>query len=397
MKYVVFICGGKWQLPWLTFLKNKGHAIILVDPYKDSLCVPHADIHIQCDARDVDFIWNEIAKNNYSIDFVTSDQTDVSTDTVALLSQKLGLNGNDPEVVKRFSNKLLNRLFLEEHNLGHYPQFVKAGSIDEILKFKQRTNRNLIIKPVDAQSSRGIFTLDNRSEQELITLFEEAIKFSKAGHVIAEEFIEGTEFTVEGLCLNGEHTTLAISRKRHFRTGIASELKYPGALSPETEKELVNFHNQFIAKTGLQNAITHTEYIVDEETGEFWLVESACRGGGSLIPSHIVPWVSGVEVYDLFYNSLTCKEIKRIEHVKSRSAILYFFEFEAGQVNTIQGVEEARAIEGVIALELEFKTGDIIKSARDDRGRQGYIIILADTPEELDLRLKKAIELVKVN
>lgn len=397
MKYVVFICGGKWQLPWLSFLKSKGHAIILVDPYEDSLCVPHADIHIQCDARDVEFIWSEIQKNYYSIAFVTSDQTDVSTDTVALLSQKLGLKGNDPEVVKRFSNKLQNRLFLESSNLGHYPRFIKAEGIEEIVRFKEKMNKNLIVKPVDAQSSRGIFTLDTLSEEEIKPLFEEAIKFSKANYVIAEEFISGTEFTVEGLCLEGCHTTLAISRKKHFRTGIASELKYPSDLSTETEKELVAFHNKFIEATGLQNAITHTEYIIDEATGEFWLVEAACRGGGSLIPSHIVPWVSGVEVYERFYNTFIGKENPAIENIKTRNAILYFFEFEAGEVKSIKGVEEAKQTEGVLALELEFKVGDVIKSARDDRGRQGYTIILAETEERLKTKLEQVKTLIKVN
>ena len=30
-KYTLFLCGGKWQLPWFKFLKNKGHKLILVD------------------------------------------------------------------------------------------------------------------------------------------------------------------------------------------------------------------------------------------------------------------------------------------------------------------------------------------------------------------------------
>ena len=51
---VLFICGGKWQLPWMRYLKNKGHQIVLVDPNKNPPCATLADIHIQCDARDVD-------------------------------------------------------------------------------------------------------------------------------------------------------------------------------------------------------------------------------------------------------------------------------------------------------------------------------------------------------
>lgn len=396
-QYVLFICGGKWQLPWMRFLKQKGHAIILIDPYKDSVCVQEAEIHIQCDARDVDFIFNEIILKNYQIEFVTSDQTDVSTDTVAKLSELLGLNGNPTEVVKVFSNKLRNREFLANNNLLHYPKFTHAFSVDEILKFKEETSANVIVKPADAQSSRGIFTLDNKNKEEIEALFAEAIGFSKEKYVIVEEFIVGVEFTVEGICLDGKHTTLAISRKKHFRTGIASELKYPGKLESALEENLIAFHDSFIEKTGLKNAITHTEYIINENTGEFWLIEAACRGGGSLIPSDIVPWVSGINIYELFYNALIGKENNPIPAIQKRNAILYFFEFNAGVVESIEGIESAKKIEGILQMELEFKVGDTIRSANDDRGRQGYVIILAETEALLNSKLEEVKNIIKVS
>lgn len=385
-------------MPWFLYLKNKGHKLVLVDPYTDALCVAHADIHLVCDARDIEKILEEINRLQLKIDMVTSEQTDVSTETIAILSERLGIPSNPHAVVRRFSNKLENRKFLFDAFDDHYPKFQQVKTVDEIITFQNLVQKNLIVKPVDAQSSRGIFLTENKTRTELVTMLEAALAFSKADYCIAEMFLEGTEFTVEGLCLDGQHTTLAISRKKHFRTGIASELKYPSGLDLELENALVKFHNAFVQATGLQNAITHTEYIVDETSREFWMVESACRGGGSLIPSHIVPWVSGVDVYGLLYKKLFDQKMVELpESLTAKSALLYFFEFAAGKVIKISGLESAKKINGVLQLELEFNIGDQIYAANDDRGRQGYVIILAEDDAELQDKLemvKNAIEVV---
>ncbi|MFN5217448.1 MAG: hypothetical protein ACK5CL_01655 [Sphingomonadales bacterium] len=103
--HILFICGGKWQLPWMRYLKNKGHQIVLADPNENPPCAALADIHIRCDARDVEGIYREVQNRGLKIDFVTSEQTDVSTQTVAALSAMLGTYANSPEAVERFANK----------------------------------------------------------------------------------------------------------------------------------------------------------------------------------------------------------------------------------------------------------------------------------------------------
>ncbi len=71
----------------------------------------------------------------------------------------------------------------------------------------------MIIKPLDSQSSRGIFTIE--SEQELRDRFAETEAFTNSGdYVLVERYIEGTEFTVDGIVIDGTHHTLAIYTER---------------------------------------------------------------------------------------------------------------------------------------------------------------------------------------
>ncbi len=266
----------------------------------------------------------------------------------------------------------------------------------EVMEFYNVLERDIIIKPSDAQSSRGVFKINKSNIGQLESLFKETISFSKLDYIIVEDFIFGKEITVEGICFDSKHYILATSSKKHFRTGIASELRYPSSVNDSLLKRLYEFHNNFINITGLKFGITHSEYIINEDETDFWLVESACRGGGSLIPSHIVPWVARVDVYNMLYNILTGRKVVLNEPQSHRNAILYFFEFKEGKVKKIDGIEEAKKIEGVLELEMEFSVGDILHSANDDRGRQGYVIIFANSGEELNFRLDKVKESINV-
>jgi len=138
--------------------------------------------------------------------------------------------------------------------------------------------------------------------------------------------------------------------------------------------------------------------MVNLKTGKIVLIEIACRGGGTLISSDIVNWVSGVNVYDHYYANL----IGGITNVKGfnvlkRNAILKFFEFNQGLVKSISGFDEIKNMKEIISCNLSFKIGDTLQPADDDRSRQGYFIAFANTKEELDEIIKKVNKTVKIN
>jgi phosphoribosylaminoimidazole carboxylase (NCAIR synthetase) len=393
--HILFICGGKWQLPWMRYLKKKGHRILLADPNENPPCAAIADVHIQCDARDVEGIYREVQNRRLKIDFVTSEQTDVSTQTVAALSAKFGTRSNTIESVERFANKAVNRAFVAEIDASRMPAFRKVYNVEDAMQFLRDFPGDAMLKPADAQSSRGISRIAaDCDEATLNKAIGEAFAQTPQDYVLIEQFITGSEITVEGLMTPKGHYTLAISAKKHFRTGIASDLQYPAPLNATLQATLIAFHNNLVAKTGLQFGVTHAEYIVNPQG--FFLVEMACRGGGTLIPSDIVPHVSGVPVYDVLYALQTENKVSVNPLTASRHALLHFFEFPAGQVQAIHGLEEALNLPGVHALELEFAAGDVLKPAGDDRGRQGYAILLTENKNDLDICLNTVSQTLKV-
>ena len=219
---------------------------------------------------------------------------------------------------------------------------------------------------------------------------QDALRYSFTQKAILERFVNGYEITVEGFCSNGRHQVLAMSRKKHFKTGVASCLTYPGDIPTDIRRKIIDYDNLYVEQSGLKFGPTHAEYIVDDTTGAFWLVEIACRGGGTLISSDIVKWVSGFDVQNAYIRSLE-GEIIDIKSIvpKDRVAELHFFEFGAGRVTSVSGVDEVRCMDSVLMLDIPIKVGDIISSCVDDRSRQGFVIVIAHTLQELEDRLTK--------
>ena len=149
--------------------------------------------------------------------------------------------------------------------------------------------------------------------------------------------------------------------------------------------------------SGLEFGITHAEYLINEETGDFILVEIACRGGGTLISSDIIHWVSGNDLYEFLYSDLTGNPIglEKMSRL-NRPALLHFFEFPSGKVVSVSGLETIRAMEGVYKINLDFKPGDMIKPAKDDRSRQGFVILFCHTKEHLESLLATVYNTLKV-
>jgi len=391
---VLVVAGGLWQVPLIKYLKNKGHNIFVVDPYLHSPGVILADVHIQADVLDYEKIKKLVEK--FKFKFITSDQSDISVNTVAQLNSYLELPGNYIENTDKFVNKYNMRIFAQKYGIP-IPQFCKINRAADLQKFINKVGLPIILKPADSQSSRGVIKIDSNNLSSLDSFVVNSLKFANCGYLIAEEFIEGNEVTVEGIASNYKHRTLAISMKKHFRIGIASELRYPAELPDKIYQEIEKWNDLFVENSGLEFGITHAEYMINITTGSVVLIEIACRGGGTLISSDIVHWVSGVNVYEKYYSNLNGEitNVKGLDVLK-RHAILKFFEFKSGVVKSILGLNSIKKNEKIISCELGFKQGDTLQSANDDRSRQGYYIAFANTKIELDEIIELVAETIKI-
>ncbi|MDD6233065.1 MAG: ATP-grasp domain-containing protein [Frisingicoccus sp.] len=398
-KRLLIIAGGTWQVPLIKKAKELGFEVVNSNLYEDSIGFQYADFGEVSDVKDKDKNL-EIAKR-YQVDGVITDQSDIAVPTVAYVATKLGLPTIGEDKAALFTDKFQMREFCKDHGFP-YPEYKLCSTADEVKAFLERTGKTIIIKPIDSQSSRGVHVIEHNDRIE--ELFEDARQYSKDGKsVIAERFIQGTEFTIDGIVTEKGHVSLAISEKKHFEynESIASELFFSNVNSRFDYDLLRRTNNALIDSAELPFGITHAEYKFED--GQFYLIEMAARGGGTKIASDIVPIMSGVDNYacllDFVSGKVQAAEIKVDEALVNRCAVLKFIDVNSKgrPVKGISGVEDIRNNDHVIDFGLEFGVGDIVGEAEDDRSRVGYYIAYEESEEKLRSLMKVIEETLKVD
>ena len=385
MERVLVIAGGEWQTPLVKKVKERGYQVIDSNLYQDSPAFAYADITEVADVLDMEKNL-EIARK-HRIDAVITDESDIAVPTVAYVAEELNLPGIGTDMALLYTNKYKMREFCRTHGLPT-PQFFLCKSKEDAIACVSRVSQKVVIKPLDSQSSRGVFVLEK--PEDAMEHYDISASYSRDKEsVIVEKYIQGKEFTVDGIVVDGKHYTLAISEKRHFsyNPSIASELFFSYENPDFDYDKLRRQNDRLVELTGLPFGLTHAEYKYNN--GTYYLIEIAARGGGTRISSHIVPLLCGVDNYGMFIDMALGHQIQEIPSKIYKSyqtcAVLKFLDLpsEGGLVTDISGVEEIRNDPHIVELRLEFQKGDILPPVQDDRSRPGFYIAWGENREEL--------------
>ncbi len=382
---VILIAGGPWQAFLLRYLKTRGYCVHVVNPVRSDTTAA-ADGFIQEDVRDIEKIQPLIEKLHPL--FVTSDQSDTAIFSVALLSQKLGLPGNPPDAIRRFVDKGCMYDYAASIGLPLPPYAIGTG-LEDVRAFAGKVGLPIIVKPVDATGTRGFAIIDDIDAAE--PALRTSLAYTRSGRFITQKYVRANvEITLEGFCSGSEHRTLTGSSKTHFSPGIASSLLYPFSRE-EMLDQIISWNDTFVNNSGMKFGLTHAEYMIDTKSGTFWLTEIAARGAGCAISSEIVPWVSGVDVYDLLCRSLTGDSIdlNSLCVRNDRCAIAQFYDRTTMAGITKGKIEMIRAVDGVHDFFLDFRRHDYLPSEPGNRNsRHSLAIVRTKTLQELEEALR---------
>lgn len=398
-KKLLLLPGTKWQLALARKIKELGYTLYVVDPSDNAPCREYADIFLNVDIFDEESIDKFISE--HPIDGVVSDECDIATTVLARIGEKFGLSNIGHELARLYSDKYAMRQFCKNNDLL-YPEYRLCHTETEVKEFYRELGKDIIIKPLDSNASKGVFTI--KKELDIDRCFKEAVKFSRIDNgIIAERYIEGTEFTIDGVVTPAGHYTLAISEKKHFshNKNIANELYFTHSNEKYDYDLLKKINDKYVIKSGLPFGLTHAEYKF--ENGNFYLLEIAARGGGNKISSVISQYMSGCDTYDYLIGcalgNIKKMEFNIKEECKNRAMILKFFDtpHHGGKVKNIEGIEFLKSNSHIYDYFFSFKIGDVINDCISDSARVGYFIAGADTREELNdviSEVSKTVEII---
>lgn len=396
MAKILVIAGGDWQIELIKKAKKMGHYVICSNLYEDSPAFPYADA---CEVANVlDKERNLEIANKYKPDAVISDQSDIAVPTVAYLNEKLGLRGIGIGKANLFTDKSLQRMFCMNNGIN-IPEFAICKKAEDALPILKKYGK-VIIKPIDSQSSRGVFTIED--ETTLRTKYEETLSWSNREKTfLAEQYIDGDEFTIDGLVINGHHYPLCISVKEMYPSNPnISRMQSYSYLSDKHDYDLLRRTNKsLIEKIGLPMGLTHSEYRF--HNGKYYLVEAGARGGGSNLSGKIVPYMSEIDNYEYLIKEALGEEVDESAVAdkifnKDKYVIMRFFDFDEGTVKAVEGIDYLRNNPLLIDYQLNLKPGDTLQHPKYGRLRPGHFIIGSNCKTDVISEANKILETVKV-
>lgn len=366
---------GLAQVDAIRRAKQLGYRVLATDGSAEAPGLKVADEGRNIDVKDVEqnLNWARSAK----IDGVTSYASDIVLPTVLAIREALGLPGLSRRPLEISLDKSKQRILFSQHGLQQ-PDFSIVTNIAELRNSASRLGLPLVVKPIDNAGSRGVIQVTD--EPELDKAFERSVSNSKKGVVIAEQFIEGLELTVEGISIGGKHHILAISDKYKpdspYR--VATQLVYPAAISADVRMKVVDLITKAYEAMGVDNTPTHSEVIVSEEGPK--IVEVSCRGGGFYVFTKVVEIASGYDIVGNWTRLCVGDSIEPVM-IAQRGVVLRFFTAKPGKLVGVEGFDDAMSSSGVIGG-LFINPGETVPELKTDGSRVGWIIARGKSRKE---------------
>lgn len=342
---------------------------------------------IQVDTNNYEELKNKvIALKDYNIDGVMT-LLEWYVPITEKIKEEFGFIGNSYKTAIRARNKYSMRKALQEHGLKT-PAFFKCTNFEEVqAAFRSLKDPSCIIKPIEDTGSTNVKRVSN--DKELLEAYNEIIRkdLNSRGQllskdVLIEEFLDGQEYSVDSLTIDGKTEVLAINdyittKGPHF---VELGLSTPSMLSNEIQAQLKETAIMAINAIGIKNGPSHCEIKLTLR-GPI-VIEIGARHGGGYIPE-LIKLTTGFDFY-VQTALVFCKEQIEINisHITA-AATRKIYAKNSGVIKSIKNTQIARKMKGCNEIIIKSKVNDFIdKEIKDYSSFAGYVITTADSPIE---------------
>ncbi len=390
MKRILIIGASVLQLPAIKKAKDAGHYVGVVDYNPEAIGVPLADEFFCVSTIDIDGVV-EVAEK-FKPDGIMTLATDMPMRSIAAACEKLGLCGIDRETALKSTDKGEMIKAFEEHGVEH-PWYYILSKPDELDAVVDKITFPCISKPTDNSGSRGVMLINNIDE------LKEAVSYSssqgRAGGVIIEEYLQGSEVSVEIMVTDGNVHVLQVTDKLTTGAPHFVEMGHsqPSALPTKDVDAIKDVATRAVLAVGIKNGPAHVEIMLTKNGPR--MIELGARMGGDCITTHLVPLSTGIDMVMATMDT-ACGQKPDVEAKFNKGSAIRYFEVPCGTITGITGVEEAKKIPGVKEITFVKNVGDTAGEIGSSTDRVGFVIAQADTAEDAVAVCEKAIESIKI-
>jgi biotin carboxylase len=248
-----------------------------------------------------------------------------------------------------------------------------------------------VVKAPDRQGQRGLGV--PRDEQELAAAVNAALQVSRAGTALVEELVEGPELTVNAFSVDGVFHPLTVTDRLTAEPpafGVALAHVWPAERGADDAVDVVR---RAVDALGIRNGPTYTQVRLAADGPK--VIELAARLGGGH-DAELCETALGVDLNDLALAAALGEETPPPEpRPRVGGASTVFLVPPPGELLSLEGVEEARASEGVFAVRVYRRPGFRFGELRIGADRAGAVQATGASRDEALERARSAAALIR--
>ncbi len=318
----------------------------------------------------------------------------------ALAAERLGLSGNPPAAVRAAWSKLRFRRAMTAAGQPQ-PRFraLPSDRGSDVARAAREIGYPVVIKPLHLSGSRGVMRADDDAElaaraDRLRALLADpevvAVDADAAGQLLVESFVPGPEIAFEGLLVGGQLQTLALFDKPDPLDGpFFAETIYvtPSALSPQLAGAATCAVADAARAIGLVEGPVHAELRLG--AGAPMVLELAARSIGGLC-ARTLRFGAGVSLEELVINHALGRPPGLISRAGAASGVLMLPVPEAGVLRAVNGVDAARAVDGVGDVVITARAGDTVVPLPEGHSYLGFVFAAGERTDQVTAALRAA-------
>jgi biotin carboxylase len=402
---LLIVGAGPNQLPAIKMAKQRGLRVVAIDGNARAEGFALADAHGVVSTRDVQgaVSFARSWRQNARLDGVMTLASE-SAVTVAEIAKALKLPGLDPQAAVRASEKIIRQRCFHRSGIPA-PRFAAAESADRACKRAADIGWPVVVKPADGAGSRGVQKVASAKEME--NAVREIAAYSNSPHFLIEEFLIGSEHSIEGIVIGGEIYWTGFADRNYDKKEIYPPFfledgdTLPTSLSREMVGRVKAAAAGAVRALGIDWGPVKGDILIDREGPR--ILEMAARLSGDYFCNETVPLHNGVNLVEAVM-SLSLGEYvdpKMLAPKFERGVALRYVWPKPGRVTAIRGIDRVRAMPGVHFFKWEPRWSDIaigstITPARSMGERVGSVMTIGADRAEAIRCAEEAVRAVEI-
>ena len=265
----------------------------------------------------------------------------------AYLVDLLNVKGNNTKSINNAMNKLESRnIFNSISEIKIQNAIVKT--IEDIELFLNE-NGTSVLKPIYGTASKSVIKIHSIKENK--TAVEKLMQDCSDQDLIIEEFVDGSEYALEGNLINSElNKIIRFDKPINYKEPYFEESIYiaPTEIPDKTQKEIVNLVGKACKELGLKNGPVHVEFKIHKN--EIFIIEINPRMIGGLCSRCLSFGLFKTSLEEIALHAFLNDELKSIELLSNFVGVLMIPTPASGKfisinknelenINNVSGVE----------------------------------------------------------